>query len=45
VNDKDYQVPFRFNGTISKLTFNLKPAQLAEEEQRKMRDAVSRARD
>ena len=25
VNDKDYQVPFRFNGKINKLTFNLGP--------------------
>ena len=25
VNDKDYQVPFRFNGKIDKLTFNLGP--------------------
>jgi hypothetical protein len=31
--------------TIRKLTFNLKPAQLAEEEQRKMREAVAKARD
>ena len=31
VNDKDYQVPFRFNGTIDKLTFNLGPPQLAED--------------
>jgi len=38
-------VPFRFNGKINELTFNLGPIQLAEEEQRKMRDAVSRARD
>ena len=26
VNDKDYQVPFRFNGKIDKLTFNLGPS-------------------
>ena len=25
VNDQDYQVPFRFNGKINKLTFNLGP--------------------
>jgi len=29
VNDKDYQVPFRFNGKIDKLTFTLQPTQLA----------------
>jgi arylsulfatase len=45
VNDKDYQVPFRFNGKINKLTFNLKPAQLAEEDERKMQEAIARARD
>jgi arylsulfatase len=26
VDDSDYQVPFAFNGTINKLTINLKPA-------------------
>jgi hypothetical protein len=39
VNDKVYQVPFRFNGKINKLTFNLKPAQLAEEDERKTQEA------
>jgi arylsulfatase len=29
VDDKDYQVPFAFNGKINKLTFNLGPEQLA----------------
>ena len=33
VNDQDYQVPFRFNGTIDKVTFNLGPSQLAAAEQ------------
>ena len=28
VNDQDYKVPFRFNGTIEKLTFKLGPTQL-----------------
>jgi hypothetical protein len=45
VNDKDYRVPFRFNGTIDKLTFNLGPVQLAAEDQRKVREAVAKARD
>ena len=36
VNDLDYQVPFRFNGKIDKLTFNLGPSQLAAEEQKKV---------
>ncbi|MGH8065489.1 MAG: arylsulfatase [Candidatus Entotheonellia bacterium] len=34
VNDRDYQVPFRFNGTIDKVTFHLGPTQLAAEEQK-----------
>jgi hypothetical protein len=45
VNDKDYQVPFRFNGKINKLTFNLGPVQLAEHEHQKLEEAVARARD
>jgi len=45
VNDKDYQVPFRFNGRINKLTFNLGSVQLTEEDSRKIQEAVARARD
>jgi arylsulfatase len=45
VNDKDYHVPFPFNGKINKLTFNLGPLQLAEEERKKMEEAVARAHD
>jgi arylsulfatase len=45
VNDQDYQVPFAFNGTINQLTFNLGPAQLAQEDDKKMGEAVARAGD
>jgi arylsulfatase A-like enzyme len=45
VNDKDYQVPFRFNGKINKVTFDLEPTRMAESDQRKVREAVARARD
>jgi hypothetical protein len=45
VNDQDYQVPFRFNGKIDKLTFNLGPEQLAETDRKKIQQAVARARD
>jgi hypothetical protein len=45
VNDQDYQVPFPFNGTIDKLTVNLGPVQLTEEDHRKMEEAVARAHD
>ncbi|HRD89718.1 MAG TPA: arylsulfatase [Accumulibacter sp.] len=45
VNDLDYQVPFRFNGTLDKLTFKLGPTQLAPVEQQKAQEAVAKARD
>jgi arylsulfatase len=45
VNDLDYQVPFRFNGKINKLTFNLGPSQLAAEDQKKVQKAVAKAKD
>jgi arylsulfatase len=45
VNDLDYQVPFRFNGKIEKLTFNLGPEQLTSDERQTIRHARARARD
>ena len=45
MNDQDYQVPFRFNGKIDKLTFNLGPSQLAEADQKKAAKAVAKAHD
>jgi arylsulfatase len=45
VNDLDYKVPFRFNGTIDKLTFKLGPTQLAEDDRMKLRKAVAIAND
>ena len=45
VNDKDYQVPFSFNGTINKVTFNLGPMQLAEEDKEKAAKAIAIASD
>ena len=45
VNDKDYQVPFPFNGTINKLTFNLGPMQLAEADKEKAAKAIAIAHD
>jgi arylsulfatase len=43
--DDSYAPPFRFTGRIDKLTFKLGPSQLAEEDQRKMQEALARARD
>jgi arylsulfatase len=37
VNDADYQVPFAFNGTINKLTFDLGPVRLSMSEQKLMK--------
>ncbi len=45
VNDQDYQVPFRFDGRIDKLTFNLQPVQLVVEEQKQVQKANAKARD
>ena len=45
VNDLDYQVPFHFDGKIAKLTFNLGPTQLTEDERKKVETAVARAHD
>jgi arylsulfatase len=42
VDDKDYQVPFRFTGKIDKLTFKLGPEQLAAEDQKAKADAMAR---
>src|SRR3989441_3801449 len=38
--DDSYKLPFRFNGKINKLTFNLGPEQLAEADRRKIEEAV-----
>jgi arylsulfatase A-like enzyme len=45
INDKDYQVPFAFTGTIDKLTFNLGPSQLTQEENQKAARAIAIAKD
>jgi len=39
VDDKDYQVPFRFTGKLDKLTLRLAPVQLTSEEHRVIRHA------
>ncbi len=40
-----YDPPFKFTGTINKLTFNLEPEQVTAEEREKMQKTVARARD
>ena len=45
VNDKDYQVPFPFNGKIDKLTIKLGPSQLTADDQSKATGAAAKAKD
>ena len=45
VNDKDYQVPFAFNGRIDKLQFKLGPWQLTDEDKAKVVKAAAIAKD
>jgi arylsulfatase A-like enzyme len=45
VNDKDYQVPFRFGGKIDKLTFKLGPVQLTSLEQMLLNRRIAIAKD
>jgi arylsulfatase A-like enzyme len=45
VDDRDYQVPFRFTGKIAKLTFKLGPEQLTEADRRIRHDRTVRAKD
>jgi arylsulfatase len=45
VNDQDYQVPFRFNGKIDKLTIRLQPTQLVAAEKAQIQKAVAKAKD
>ncbi len=44
VND-DYKLPFRFTGTINKLTFNLGPEQLTDADRKIIAEQLARARD
>ena len=45
VDDQDYHVPFRFTGTIDKLTFAIEPPQLTPEDVKKMEAAYRAAQD
>ena len=42
VDDKDYQVPFRFTGKLVKVTVNLKPAPMSAEDQKRWDEAAKR---
>src|SRR5437764_7482118 len=43
--DESYKLPFKFTGTIDKLTFKLGPSQLSEADKKAAADAVARAKD
>jgi hypothetical protein len=43
--DDSYKLPFRFTGTINKLTFKLGPSQLSAEDERKAAEMLARAHD
>jgi len=45
VDDKDYQVPFRFTGKLDKLTINLEPQQLTDADRQKAAEMVAAAHD
>jgi arylsulfatase len=36
VDDKDYQMPFTFTGTLAKLTLKLEPRQLTPDEEQRL---------
>jgi hypothetical protein len=41
--DDSYKLPFRFTGTINKLTYKLGPNQMAEADQKAAAEAVAQA--
>jgi arylsulfatase len=43
--NNDYKLPFRFTGTINKLTFNLGPEQLTDADRKAIAEKLARARD
>ena len=45
VDDLEYRVPFRFQGTIDKLTYNLGPEQMSAQEEEAAAELLARARD
>ena len=45
VDDQDYQVPFKFNGKIDKLTVSVEPPKLTPADMQKLKDAEASAAD
>jgi arylsulfatase len=42
VDDKDYQVPFKFTGKLEKLTLKLDRPKLTPEDEKRLREASKR---
>jgi arylsulfatase len=42
VDDKDYKIPFKFNGRIDKVTITLEPPKLTPEDVKKLQAAQAR---
>jgi arylsulfatase len=45
VDDKDYQVPFKFTGRIDKLTIAVEPPKLTPEDEKRLKEAEAKAGD
>jgi hypothetical protein len=45
IDDKDYQPPFRFNGTITNVKFKLGPSQLQAADQKAAKDVQGKVND
>ena len=45
VQDRDYKPPFRFNGKLDKVTFNLGPVLLSETEREAVHERIMKAKD
>jgi hypothetical protein len=45
VDDRDYKLPFRFNGKLNKVTFKLGPVAITEPERKAMHESIIRAKD
>jgi hypothetical protein len=43
--DDSYELPFRFTGTIDKLTYKIGPEQLAADDRERMKRALGTAHD
>jgi hypothetical protein len=45
VDDRDYQVPFKFTGKLAKLTLSIRRPKLTPEDERRLREAAAQAAD